>query len=63
MDVAQFQQPGSVGDYAWGGAASTSFWIDPQEELIGILMTQFQPSGYHLITPDFRAAVYQAIVD
>ncbi|MCP4357785.1 MAG: beta-lactamase family protein [Chloroflexi bacterium] len=63
MDLGQCQSVGSVGSYAWGGAANTTFWIDPQEEMIGILMAQFQPSGYHLLTPDFRVAVYQAIVD
>jgi len=63
MDVAQFQLPGSVGDFAWGGAASATFWVDPREQLIGILMTQFQPSGFHLIDPDFRVMTYQAVVD
>jgi CubicO group peptidase (beta-lactamase class C family) len=63
MDVGQAETLGSVGAYGWGGAAATSFWIDPREELIGILMAQFQPSGYHLIAPDFRVAAYQAIVD
>jgi CubicO group peptidase (beta-lactamase class C family) len=61
MDVAQFQLPGSVGDLSWGGAASTTFWIDPQEVLIAILMTQFQPSGFHLVGQDFRVMVYQAL--
>ena len=63
MDVGQCMMPGSVGVYGWGGAANTSFWIDPREELIGILMAQFQPSGYHTLSPDFRVAAYQAIVD
>ena len=35
---------GSKGEYAWGGAASTIFWVDPAEELVVILMTQFMPS-------------------
>jgi CubicO group peptidase (beta-lactamase class C family) len=63
MDLGQCQVPGSVGLYGWGGAASTHFWVDPQEELIGILMTQFQPSGFLPVEPDFRVAVYQAIDD
>jgi CubicO group peptidase (beta-lactamase class C family) len=63
LDVGQTQIPGSVGEYGWAGAASTYFWIDPKEELIGIQMAQFQPSGFHLIADDFRVAVYQAIVD
>ena len=63
MDVGQAQIPGSVGAYGWGGAATTTFWVDPQEELVGVLMAQFQLSGFHLIIPDFRVAAYQAIVD
>lgn len=63
MDVGRAQVMGSVGDYGWGGAANTSFWIDPQEELIGIIMTQHQPSGFIPSSADFRTAVYQAIVD
>ena len=63
MDVAQTQAPGSVGEYGWGGAASTNFWIDPREELVGIEMAQFQPAGFHPIGLAFRTAVYQAIVD
>ena len=61
-DVGQCQIPGSAGAYTWGGAACTSFWVDPREELIGIQMGQFQPSGYHLISNDFAVAAYQAIV-
>jgi CubicO group peptidase (beta-lactamase class C family) len=63
MDVAQSQAPGSVGTYGWGGAASTDFWIDPQEQLIGIQMAQFQPAGGHPMGASFRVAAYQAIVD
>ena len=53
---------GSVGEYAWGGAASTKFWIDPQQELIGILMTQFMPNDYYPIRNEFQVLVNQAIV-
>ena len=63
MDVGQCMAPGSVGEYGWAGAASTYFWIDPAEELIGILMAQFQPPGIHPLREDFRVVVYQAIVD
>ena len=63
MDVGQAQIPGSVGEYGWAGAASTYFWIDPKEELIGIQMAQFQPGGVHPIESAFRIAAYQAIVD
>ena len=63
MDVGQSGILGTEGEYGWGGAASTYFWIDPREAFIGIQMAQFQPSGFHPIGPDFRAAAYQAIVD
>jgi CubicO group peptidase (beta-lactamase class C family) len=63
QDVGQAQMPGSVGEFGWGGAATTEFWIDPREQLVGVLMAQFQPSGFHPIASDFRVATYQAIVD
>jgi CubicO group peptidase (beta-lactamase class C family) len=53
----------SVGTHGWGGWASTKFWIDPQEQLIGILMLQYIPSGTHPIDEDFRTLVYQALID
>ena len=62
MDVAQSEAVGSVGAFGWGGAATTDFWVDPQEELVGILMAQYQPPA-HLLRPDFKVMVYQAIVD
>ena len=63
MDLGQCRRTGSAGDYGWGGAANTSFFIDPEEELIGVLMAQFQPGGFHLIADDFRVMAYQAIAD
>jgi CubicO group peptidase (beta-lactamase class C family) len=61
--VARSQIMGSVGSFGWGGAANTNFWVDPQEELIGLLMLQFMPSGHYPVTPDFRVLTYQAIID
>jgi len=63
MDLGKGQTLGSVGNYGWGGAANTNFWIDPKEELIGILMLQFMPSGTYPVTPDFRILTYQALMD
>ena len=40
VDVAKTRLPGSLGEYFWGGAASTAFWIDPKEELTVVFMTQ-----------------------
>lgn len=63
VDVAASSMPGSPGLFGWGGAAGTQFWVDPQEDLIGLLMIQFMPSGYYPIRREFRGAVYQALVD
>ena len=62
-NVAQNDVPGSVGTYAWGGGASTYFFIDPQEELIALFLTQLQPSDSYPLRAQFRGLVYQAIVD
>lgn len=63
IDLAQTQALGSAGTYGWGGAASTNFWVDPQEQLIGVFMTQLMPNGTYPVVDDFRVAVYQAILD
>ena len=63
VDPPAYSMPGSVGTYAWGGLATTRFWIDPVENLIGLLMTQFIPSDYYTIEREFSLAVYQALVD
>jgi CubicO group peptidase (beta-lactamase class C family) len=60
MDPAKTMIPGSAGEYSWGGAASTSFWIDPTEELITIFMTQLIPSSTYPIRRELRTMVYSA---
>ncbi|MDE2378210.1 serine hydrolase domain-containing protein [Bradyrhizobium sp.] len=54
---------GSPGEYNWGGAATTSFWIDPAEELITIFMTQVLPSSAYPIRRELRTMVYAAITE
>ena len=63
MDPGQAGNIASKGTYSWGGAASTAFWIDPKEDLIGVQMAQFQPNGFHRIGDDLKVAAYQAILD
>ena len=63
MNPALTLIPGSRGEYAWGGAASTSFWIDPAEELTAIFMTQVLPSSAYPIRRELRTMVYAAITD
>jgi CubicO group peptidase (beta-lactamase class C family) len=63
LDPARTLIPGSAGEYAWGGAATTSFWIDPAEELIAIFMTQVLPSTATPIRRELRTMIYSAITD
>lgn len=63
LDPATAQVTGSAGEYAWGGAASTMFWVDPAEELIGMMLTQLLPSGSWPIRREMRSLTYQALVD
>lgn len=61
LDPAKTLIPGSQGEYAWGGAASTAFWIDPREELIAIFMTQLLPSSAYPIRRELRSMIYASI--
>jgi len=63
LDPVQTLIPGSAGEYAWGGAATTSFWIDPGEELVAIFMTQVLPSTAYPIRRELRTMIYAAITD
>lgn len=63
MDVAASKGACSVGEHAWGGAASTAFWIDPVEDISVVFMTQVLPSSSYPIRRELRALVYQSLVD
>jgi CubicO group peptidase (beta-lactamase class C family) len=63
LGPARTQVIGSAGDFMWGGWASTIFWVDPNEELVVVLMTQFAPSGTFNFRNQLKALVYPAIVD
>jgi CubicO group peptidase (beta-lactamase class C family) len=54
---------GSQGDYTWGGAAGTYFWIDPKEQLAVVLMAQTPGPSRPYYRREVRQLVYQAIVD
>jgi CubicO group peptidase (beta-lactamase class C family) len=54
---------GSAGEYMWGGAASTIFWVDPAEDLTTVFMTQLIPSATFNFRGQLRALVYPSIVD
>jgi CubicO group peptidase (beta-lactamase class C family) len=51
------------GTFAWGGAASTAFWVDPGEDLVVGFYTQLLPSGTYPIRRDLQQLVYQALID
>ncbi|MFQ5790111.1 MAG: serine hydrolase domain-containing protein [Acidobacteriota bacterium] len=53
---------GSVGEYTWGGFFNTTFWVDPEEAMVGVMMTQLYPNDHLDIRQKFRVLAYQAIV-
>jgi CubicO group peptidase (beta-lactamase class C family) len=55
--------PSTVGQYYWGGLASTAFWIDPVEQLTAMLFTQLVPSSRWPLRAQLRQLVYQALID
>ena len=62
-DAASTLMPGSDGDYFWGGAASTFFWVDPAEDLACVFMTQLIPSSTYPVRREVRTMVYAALDD
>ncbi len=63
VDPVKAKVPGSVGDFGWGGAASTFFWVDPVEDITCVFMTQLLPSSTHPIRSQLKQLVHQALVD
>ncbi len=63
IDPAATKNLCSAGEFNWGGAASTAFWVDPAEQLTATFFTQFMPSSAYPIRPQLRQLVYQALVD
>ncbi len=63
LDPVANKVPSSPGEFAWGGAASTAFWVDPVERITALFLTQLLPSAAHPIRPELRQLVYQALVD
>jgi len=64
INVAKTRLPGTTGEYFWGGAASTAFWIDPKEELTVVFMTQVLGSDVRLtLRRDLRTLVYSAMTE
>jgi CubicO group peptidase (beta-lactamase class C family) len=63
LDTAGAKSLSSVGEYAWGGLASTAFYVDPAEDVTALFFTQLMPSSTYPIRPQLRALVQQALVD
>lgn len=62
-DVARTGIAGSPGEYWWGGAASTAFWIDPVEDLCVVFLTQFMPSTLYPIRRELRTMINAAVIE
>jgi CubicO group peptidase (beta-lactamase class C family) len=63
VDPAATMIPGSKGDFFWGGAASTFFWVDPVEDLTVVFMTQLLPSSAYAVRRELRTLVYSAFTE
>jgi len=61
--VPDLQAIGSEGEYEWGGAASTVFWIDPVEDMFVIFMTQLMPDGTYDFRGQLKSIIYSALID
>jgi len=62
-DPVAGRYPSSRGEFAWGGAASTAFWVDPAERLTVLFFTQLLPSSTYRIRPQLHQLVWQALLD
>ena len=63
LDPAKAQISARVGDYGWGGAAGTFFWVSPVDDMTVILFTQLLPSNAIPVRKELRALVYGALTD
>jgi CubicO group peptidase (beta-lactamase class C family) len=64
MDIAKTRVQGTAGEFFWGGAASTAFWIDPKEDLAVVFMTQVMGTDARLtLRRDLRTLVYSAMTE
>ena len=62
-NAAKTEVAGSVGEYFWGGSASTAFWIDPVEDISVVFLTQFMPATLYPIRRELLTMVYAAVVE
>ena len=62
LDVAATGGPGSVGEHNSPGAANTDYWVDPSEQLVGVMMTQYTELGYAGPEQHLGALMYSALI-
>ena len=62
LDPNKSQSLTDIGEYGWGGAASTTFWINPKEEMVVIFLTQLLPSSTYQVRRELRSLVYSALM-
>ncbi len=62
LDPGRARSPGSVGDFSWGGMASTFFWVDPVRDMSVVFFTQLSPSSSYPARPQLKALVHGALM-
>jgi CubicO group peptidase (beta-lactamase class C family) len=63
LDPSATGKYGNVGEFYWAGAFSTYFWIDPNQSLYGVLMTQLDPIWTYPTPWQFKQLTYQSLID
>jgi len=63
VDPVKTMIPGTAGDFFWGGAASTFFWVDPVEDMTVVFLTQLLPSSAYPVRRELRTLVYSAFTE
>ena len=61
LDPGLAKTAASVGDYGWGGMASTVFWVDPKRDMTAIFLTQLVPSSTYPLRKEMRALAYSSL--
>jgi CubicO group peptidase (beta-lactamase class C family) len=62
-DVGTYGQPASQGEFSWGGAYHSTYWVDPKEQMVVVYLTQLIPAGSIDDFAKLRALTYAAVVD
>lgn len=62
LDPVKTQSLTDIGEYGWGGAASTVFWVNPKEEMVVIFLTQLLPSSTYQVRRELRSLIYSSLM-